>query len=75
MGIDGAVGGMFPKPRGMSGAPVWCTVGYRQADGRLIVDDVLLAGVLIEHIPEGKCFLATSIDIVVEMILDLADDA
>ncbi|WP_254996844.1 trypsin-like peptidase domain-containing protein [Pseudomonas sp. S12(2018)] len=71
VGLDGLRGTMFPEPRGVSGSPVWQTVGYRNEERILVIDGFLLAGVLIEHIPEGKCFLATSIDIVMQMVIDL----
>ncbi|MDR8365039.1 hypothetical protein [Pseudomonas sp. JL3] len=71
MRTDEIVGSMFPEPRGVSGSPVWHTVGYRNEERILVIEEIFLAGVLIEHIPEGKCFLATSIDIVMSMIIDL----
>lgn len=71
LGLDGVKGMMFPEPRGVSGSPVWHTVGYRNEERILVIEGMLLAGVLIEHIREAKCFLATSIDIVMQMIIDL----
>lgn len=71
LGLDGAKGMMFPEPRGVSGSPVFHTIGYRNEERILVIEGFLLAGVLIEHIPEAKSFLATSIDIVMEMIIDL----
>ncbi|MPQ82914.1 hypothetical protein F0170_02250 [Pseudomonas sp. MAFF 730085] len=71
MGLDGLKGMMFPEPRGVSGSPVWHTIGYRNEERILVIEGFLLAGVLIEHIREGKFFLATSIDTVMEMVIDL----
>lgn len=65
---DGKTGGMFPEPRGISGAPVWRTVGKRNKRGILVIDDILLVGVLIEHIKEQKSLLATSINHVLNLI-------
>lgn len=55
----------------MSGAPVWHTVGFRNEENLLVIENVLLAGVLIEHIPQRKALLATSINIVLSMINEL----
>lgn len=71
LGLDGLKGIMLPEPYGMSGAPVWHTFGYRNEERILVIEGFLLAGVLIEHIKEGKFLLATSIDIVMDMVIDL----
>lgn len=71
MRSDGVEGHMFPEPRGISGAPVWRTVGRRNHRGLLVVDGALVVGVLIEHIKEEKSFLVTSIDVVISMINEL----
>lgn len=72
---DNIVGSTFPAPQGISGAPVWHTIGYRNEEKILVVDDIKLAGVLIEHIPQKKMLLATSINIVLDMIVDLHNDS
>lgn len=71
---DNIADSQFPEPQGISGSPVWHTVGYRNEEKILVIENVLLAGLLIEHMPKSKALLATSINIVLSMIIDLHND-
>ncbi|RMQ37673.1 hypothetical protein ALP86_02089 [Pseudomonas amygdali pv. mori] len=71
--VEGVKGYQFPKPDGISGGPVWVALGKRNGRKQLVIDEVKLAGVIIEYHPSHDVMLATSIDRAMEYVDELYD--
>lgn len=69
--VEGVGGYQFPKPDGISGGPVWVALGKRNDRKQLVIDEVKLAGLIIEYHPSHEVMLATSIDRVMEYVDEL----
>nr|WP_262416058.1 serine protease [Pseudomonas fluorescens] len=71
--VEGVGGYQFPKPDGISGGPVWVALGKRNQRRQLVIDEVKLAGLIIEYHPSHQLMLATSIDRAMEYVDELYD--